>query len=1512
MKKSLTVRNVAIGIATVLLLICALICVFLFPRSVAAEQPTEGIYANVNAIYNIGDQSIVGKYGAYSVVEGKGDTYGYYTETYENGIPTYTYSKHASGWVAAVNAHSSATDIVLVNVISDWTAPKEEEMVIPSYGGNPYLVCTSTFGENDFGAEFLGDDFVHGFSENTILVPSNAYIRLNLNGLVIDRNLSATMINGATIVVEGNLELVDSAPEARHLDEDGNPVYTIKPTTDIALDSSGNQELVCDPELELTGGLITGANIPAYSNDLYFGGVCVYGGTFVMNGGTIAYNKSTLGAGVYVNTGTFVMNGGKIVSNEETSAPYVSIGGIGVYVTAGKFDMTGGEIAHNITVNGTGAGVWVSGDSEFRMSGGAIRNNVLYRTTDKGGGGVTVSSGKFIMSGNALIEKNLSTSVGGGVYLGNDGIMVMNDDSAVMHNSMPNSNKNFSYDIGGGGVCCYNGGTLVMNGNSSISYNHSEKYGGGVYVRRGGNIIINSGSISRNDSVNLGGGIYAESADINIYEKGEVVYNSTEDRGGGIFYRAGSSYSMNMRGGKISYNTAKAGGGGVCLYSEGTFNIYDGEVSHNVVTASSSAYSGGGGVMVYSNNCTLNMYGGKISYNKCSGTGLSGGGGVFVCSSGYIRMYDGEISNNVANLSDAADAATISVTGGGGVCVRGGYFYMSGGDIKNNATSKDGDGIFVAGSTYMSGSSKIYGNGEVEQDPDNLSEEVSFGKENSQYSNLYLYSSYSLRVNGKLNDDSEIHVTHAGSSEYFASNYEEYNNDKNSQTDYNYIIDPNKYFIADDPQYKVICYDHEQSYYGNVLKFVNITDELSVEVRYGEEPDSSSPIEVVGSGAYGITLPYKSGCTAKCVVKLNGEEVEVKTIAEVGKIDFEIEYAGKTLKYAVILTSELSADNVTVELKGYADYADGVYTYEYTSGAIEPEVKVMVGGSELEKDTDYTVTYGDNTEVGSASGSVIIEFTEESGYSGKITVDFDIDITGGSFTVTWQSYDYAENEWKDISGESVVFTYIPGENGNQSNAVRAKLSSSKLYNDAPLTKYAYAEGVTDYLDGDITFADISGYTVTIGGEQAATIWNVGNYTISLSGSDKLELGTVKSLAVEVVQFEISNDDDRLFAKIMGKSVFEYDATEKSVTVYVAFDDLVLKNGVDYNLEYENNIEGGTAVAKIVFCGNYVGEAELNFTITLGQNSWDKLPAIIIWAYGSFDAETNFIVASPKYLSNGDKIHASILNSDKSEIVVDGVSLTDIALIRKQNDTYGTYFAVADEDVIKVLNTLEVNMYELSVWVNATSSYNAIASQSQSFAVFKATNEWETAPSVTAWCSGDYDETINAIKGAARFGNVQYKIVDAETGDVVYYDSASGKNVLDSMPVGLYYLRATVAGNDNYSGLTESVLFRVLDGADVNIIDNSGIPWWGVLLIVFGVLIVLAAVVLILHIKGVFQILTGKMVNSIRERANVDATIAAVRMMRKNEEAKQAQSESAVAIEQEQQKEKAEVERKTRR
>ena len=139
------------------------------------------------------------------------------------------------------------------------------------------------------------------------------------------------------------------------------------------------------------------------------------GGSFTLQGGTIAGNKMSSGgsACVKASQATLRIEGGAIVGNV---GPRNSSNGGGVYSLNSTFTMTGGRIAENYAGQ-WGGGVYLSSGT-FEMSGGSIEDN-----SAKLGGGVYMAKNVnytnetvFEMTGGT-IEGNSATEAGGGVYL---------------------------------------------------------------------------------------------------------------------------------------------------------------------------------------------------------------------------------------------------------------------------------------------------------------------------------------------------------------------------------------------------------------------------------------------------------------------------------------------------------------------------------------------------------------------------------------------------------------------------------------------------------------------------------------------------------------------------------------------------------------------------------------------------------------------------------------------------------------------------------------------------------------------------------------------------------------------------------------------------------------------------------------------------------------------------------------------------------------------------------------
>ena len=308
----------------------------------------------------------------------------------------------------------------------------------------------------------------------------------------------------------------------------------------------------------------------------------------------------------------------------------------------------------------------------------------------------------------------------------------------------------------------------------------------------------------------------------------------------------------------------------------------------------------------------------------------------------------------------------------------------------------------------------------------------------------------------------------------------------------------------------------------------------------------------------------------------------------------------------------------------------------------------------------------------------------------------------------------------------------------------------------------------------------------------------------------------------------------------------------------------LVNGVDYELS-SADVNVGAADLTVRGIGGLDGIVELKgaFRIIQSINTWVETPNVVNWIYGSFDPIVNTITATPLFPSK---------NGVKFSVATDRAGANAIEGLESFCFTDGEL----SDEVLKLLRELNVGSYYLFARVDKTDNYTSIEPGGVSFQVFKAVNMWTETPHIASWVYGSYSATDNAIKFGSLFGQARFVIKDKDGN--VYYDSIRLFDNLKNAGVGSYTLTAVVDGATNYSALAEYTF-------NFEIYPKQGMPWWGVLLIVLGVLIVLGIVILILLKLGVIQLLTSKVAVKIRTNASIDATIASIRVAKMEEESK---------------------------
>lgn len=423
-------------------------------------------------------------------------------------------------------------------------------------------------------------------------------------------------------------------------------------------------------------------------------------------------------------------------------------------------------------------------------------------------------------------------------------------------------------------------------------------------------------------------------------------------------------------------------------------------------------------------------------------------------------------------------------------------------------------------------------------------------------------------------------------------------------------------------------------------------------------------------------------------------------------------------------------------------------------------------------------------------------------------------------------------------------------------------------------------------------------------EQLKTL-RAGDYVLTITTSSAVDKGIYYASSVNTLIFTV--DPVSLINGTDLRNGFEFVLSEHAAVVYtgtpdntpsivITYNGIALEEGIDYILiskTPDSSIDDPQPAINV--CDNAsiliqgIGsikdtyEIPNAFSIIPAANNWDTVPSIMYWLYGSYSKDVNLIYGSPVLLDNANDLYFSIYSADGS--VVEGLEVIRLDSEGKVN-----------EEQEAILSGLNVGMYSMRATVIGNDNYSELSAEI-SFQVFKGVNTWDAgeAPTIQTWIKGKYNPDVNIINAKAKFGETQIVVRNVQTNQVVYATDIHGNvitNELASAKVGKYLLTATVARTNNYDALTQTIEFEVF---------RNGLPTWAVVLIVVGALGIVALIFGILHQKGVLQMLTGKVIIAMRTRANVDATIAAVRA---NRVAREAEASIAAAKAREAEEEKA--------
>ncbi|GAB2607827.1 hypothetical protein GCM10026987_02010 [Belliella aquatica] len=400
-----------------------------------------------------------------------------------------------------------------------------------------------------------------------------------------------------------------------------------------------------------------------------------------------------------------------------------------------------------------------------------------------------------------------------------------------------------------------------------------------------------------------------------------------------------------------------------------------------------------------------------------------------------------------------------------------------------------------------------------------------------------------------------------------------------------------------------------------------------------------------------------------------GAEITVTLTVKDGDVILE-----EGVDYEVTYTDNTDAGTATVTVTGIGNYAGTltstfeiesksledaeigeIATQSYTGSPLTPSVTVKDGTVSLEEGKDFTVSYTDNINVGTATVTV----TGIGNYAGTLTSTFEIEsksledaeigeiaaqtYTGSPLTPTITvkdvevileegvDYEVTLTDNTDAGTATVTVTGIGNYAGTLTSTFEIESKSLEDAEIGEITAQSYTGSpltpAVSVKDGEVILEEGVDYEVTFtdntdAGTATVTVTGIGNYASTITSTFEIES---KSL------------EDAEIGEIAAQS---YTGSALTPTVMVKDGTVTLEEDKDFTVTYSNNMNAGTATVTVTGIGNYAGSITSSFTI-------DKHQVTVIAA----DAERNFGEENPVFTFS----YEGLLNDDKRVAVEPAIS-----------------------------------------------------------------------------------------------------------------------------------------------------------------------------------------------------------------------------------------------------------------
>ena len=1023
----------------------------------------------------------------------------------------------------------------------------------------------------------------------------------------------------------------------------------------------------------------------------------------------------------------------------------------------------------------------------------AITETISADTTWNDGdtvGGVTISGGTVTINGDVGITAEITikgnvTFTGGGTLnrMSPSGNLIKVESGSLTLNNVTIDGTNVTIsDSWTAAAINMAGGTVIMNDGAKITnHKRTSGYGPAVYMA-GGNFKMKGGTISGCESRNYGGAIYLDGGSFEM--NGGIIENnkttlSNAGYGGGAFYVRDATLIIND--GLIQNNSSNSGGA-IYNTSFGTTIINGGVIKGNTAVGDSPS--------------------GSAIFHSCKTTGeatLQIGGNANI-----------NVGNDIYLMSNTSATKYVEITSS----IKNPLILTVEGESEGRVIADAADGVVL---TYNDMAKiRLSNSSYALKLEDN---KIKLTQTSSGVTTFPVYLGYDANNGTNAPDGSSAEIVAGDSATFTISD------SVPTRTGYDFLgwaTDKD----ATSAEYRSggsITISSNTTLYAVWKKISTFeTNEFTQPLTitgwtYGETANTPTAEAKYGTikytysntadGTYTEEVPTEAGTH---YVKATVEETADYSGLESDAFEF------------VIGKKTLTNDNIT-------DIADQTYT----GGEIKPAIEVKDGDKTLVLDTDYTVTYDNNTDA-SDEAKVTVEIISNN-YAGTLEKTFTI-LPKTINTAITQLTAPVKNEVPQTEIETDEYTatvvWSPGVTEkfvyNTVYTATITITPKTNYTVKGIAKNGYtvsgAETVTNEADSvtvKVVYPatenknsneftqplTITGWTYgeTANTPTAEAKYGTIKYTYSNTADGTYteevptEAGThyVKATVEETADYSGLESD--AFEFVIGKKTLTndnitdiadqtYTGGEIKPAIEVKDGDKTLVLDTDYTVTYDNNTDASdeAKVTVEIISNNYAGTLEKTFTI---------LPKTINTAITQLTAPVKNEV--PQTEIETDEYTATVVWSPEVEdkFGYDTVYTATITITPKTNYT---------------VKGIAENGYT----VNGAQTVTNEADSAIVTAVYSATgiddtvdtNEFTKPLEIVGWTYGD---TPNAPTASVKYGTPKYTYptaADGEYNDIVPTDA------------GTYYVKATVEETDKYTGL-ESDAVEFVIGKKILTNDN---------------------------------------------------------------------------------------------